>query len=511
MYQEAVIAFLSDPASYGSSVGEIERHETHGAIVFLAGDRAYKLKRAVRYPYMDFSTPALRQAMCAAELAVNRKCAPQLYLEVRAIIRDRNGKLRFGTQAEGQLAIDWVVVMRRFEQSALFEEMRKRGALSASHLRMLADTVAAYHQDAEAHFEFGGSAGILNVIDENVEILRSWAERPFGEDQIEQYSVLARRAHQRLAGLLEARRKNGFVRRCHGDLHLNNICLLDGKPVLFDAIEFNENFSLIDVFYDLSFLLMDLDHRKLRPLANVVLNRYLENTLDYDGVEILPLCLACRAGVRAHVTATLADKLNAENARDCSNDAAGLLHDAIGYLGDAAASLIVLGGLSGTGKSTLARAIAPMVGRAPGAVILRSDAIRKKICGVGETDRLPQDAYTADINARVYSLIVERAKKLLAGGHSVIADAVFGTPSDQKQIERVASATGSKLRAVWLDAPVGILESRISAREGDASDATIEVLRRQLCTVTVPKEWLKLDVSGTAEQSLRALNAVLLN
>lgn len=509
MNQNAVIAFLSDPASYNLKVSEVERHETHGAIVFLAGNRAYKLKRAVCYPYMDFSTPELRHAMCAAELAVNRKSAPQLYLEVRAIVPGEDGNLRFGSQAEEASAIDWVVVMQRFEQSALLEEMRKRGTLSASHMRTLADTIATYHQSAEIHLEAGGAAGILKVINENVEILRAWTRRPFDEHKIEQFSRLARKAHHRLAGLLEARRKNGFVRRCHGDLHLNNICLIDGTPVLFDAIEFNEDFSLIDVFYDLSFLLMDLDHRKLRPLANVVLNRYLENTRDYDGVGILPLGLACRAGVRAHVTATLADKLKGESAHSCSDDSASLLDDAIGYLRDSPTRLIILGGLSGTGKSTLARQTAPVVGRAPGAIILRSDVIRKKICGVSETDRLPQDGYSVDVNARVYSLIAQRAKKLLAGGHSVIADAVFGSSEERKKVEDAASCSGAEVRAVWLDAPVDVLEQRLSARQGDASDATIEVLHRQVHTVAVPKGWVKLDVSGSPEQSLHALGVVL--
>src|SRR5471030_646228 len=171
MNQNAVIAFLSDPASYDAKVREVERHETHGAIVFLAGNRAYKLKRAVRYSYMDFSTPELRHAMCTAELAVNRRTAPQLYLDVRAVVRDEDGKLRFGTQTEEVLAIDWVVVMRRFEQSALLEEMRKCGTLTASLMRTLADAIAEYHRTAEIRVRSGGAAAILKVIDENIEIL----------------------------------------------------------------------------------------------------------------------------------------------------------------------------------------------------------------------------------------------------------------------------------------------------------------------------------------------------
>ncbi len=509
MKQDAVIAFLSNPTSFGEGIIKVERHETHGAIVFLAGDRAYKLKRAVRYHYMDFSTPALRRATCEAELTINRRGAPKLYLEVRAIVRDKNGALRFGTAAEGASAIDWVVVMRRFEQSALLEEMRKRNELSASLMQRLADAIAEYHRTAEPCQKFGGAQGILRVVDENVEELRRWRHRPFDADKIEQFSLFARKAHQDLLDLLEMRRQNGFVRRCHGDLHLNNICLIDGEPVLFDAIEFSEDFGCIDVLYDLAFLLMELEHRKLRPLANVLFNRYMENMGDFDGIAALPLFLSCRAALRAHVNVALADKLQAESASELTSDAVALLDDAIGFFGKAPPRLLVLGGLSGTGKSTLARSIAPKLGRAPGAIVLRSDTIRKKICGAAETNRLPQESYTAEIDARVYTIIAQRAEKILRGGYSVVADAVYGRPDERRRIEAVARSVGVECRAMWLDAPVEILERRISARHGDASDATVEVLHRQLKMVDVAGEWPKLDVSGTPEQSLFQLCAVL--
>ena len=508
MEQAAVIAFLSNPHSYGANVVSVERHETHGAIVFLAGDNAYKLKRAVKYPYMDYSTLALRRAKCEAELAVNRRTAPGLYLEVRPIVRGQSGRLRFGTMAESANAIDWVVVMKRFPQSALLEEMRKRGKLTHTLMRQLADVIAEFHSRAEIYQDFGGGSGIAHVIDENTTMLRHLEGRPFKSAAIDQYRARSLESLRQVVALLERRRQDGFVRRCHGDLHLNNICLIDGKPMLFDAVEFNKQFSCIDVLYDLAFLIMDLEHRKLRSLANALLNRYLECTRDYEGLAALPLFLSCRAGVRAHVAATLAEATGT-NVSLLTADARDLLHDAIAFLDDARPSLVAVGGLSGSGKSTIGRGLAPHIGRVPGAVMLRSDVIRKRLCGISETVRLPGSAYTPSVSGRVYDSIAESSKKVLASGYSVIVDAVYGMAAQRTQIESIAYEMGARFCGLWLDAPVPVLEARLAQRTQDASDATIDVLHRQCCTVDVPKHWVRVDAGRTPEFSLaRALNAL---
>lgn len=503
--QEAVIAFLSAGASYGQKA--VERHETHGSIVFLAGERAYKLKRAVRYPYMDYSTLALRRAACEAELMVNRRTAPQLYLDAVPIVRDGGG-LRFGTRAEGTAAVDWVVVMRRFPQSALLKSMAQKGALTADLMRELADGIAVFHRDAEVVPGHGGAAGIRRVIDECETILRSFANPPsqpaFRPELVQQWAIAARRELAQVAALLEQRREQGFVRRCHGDLHLNNICLIDGRPLAFDGIEFSDDFSCIDVLYDLAFLLMDLEHHRLRPLANVLFNRYV--AAGSDGLAALPIFLSCRAAVRAHVTATQVAQ-GAEPAAALLRDAGTFLANAVAYLKPEPPRLVVLGGVSGTGKSTLARAIAPQLGRAPGALILRSDVIRKTLLGVEESQRLPQEGYAAAITAQVYALVAERARSALRAGQCVVADAVFGTEEERAQIEAVAHAEGIDCRSLWLHAPAPILEQRIAQRRGDASDATIDVLRRQLRDISVPPGWRQIDVSGTPAQSVAAIEA----
>lgn len=500
--QTRTIAFLGSGKTHGVADDDVTRHETHGAIVFLAKDRAFKLKRAVKYPYLDSSSAQKRKALCEAELRVNRRTAPQLYLEVRAIVPDDDG-LRFGTAEESDRAIDWVVVMRRFDQDNLMEQMRRRGALTPELMRALGETIATFHAKAERQSAYGGAEAMARTIDGNLSILNEKNSAPFDAQKIEQLATLSRERLKSVSGLLDRRRENGFVRRCHGDMHLNNICVLDGSPVLFDAIEFNEDFACIDTLYDIAFTLMDLDRHDLRKLANRLFNRYLEITGDYDGLAALPLFLSCRAALRAHVTMTMAEKSGGRT--DASDsEATALLDLAIAYLQPPAPHMVAMGGVSGTGKSTLAFALAPVLGAAPGAIVLRSDVIRKELMGVTETERLPQSAYSADVTARVYATMQSRSAHSLESGHSAIADAAHGKPEERAEIARIAGQAGAPFTGLWLSAPTATLEQRIAARHGDASDATIAVLHAQLKSFIVPDDWAQIDVSGETRAALEA-------
>src|SRR5271168_1275664 len=303
--QRDVIAFLGEPSSYGPAIERVDIIETHVSLVFLAGDHAYKLKRAIEYPYLDFSTPEHRRRACEAELALNRRTAPTLYLEVRALGRMPDGKIGFAGNGP---AIDWVVVMRCFEQSSLFDALAQTGGLSARLMNELAGHIADFHAMAERRFDYDGAAALTDIAETNHRRLVATHHVGFAPDCIDAIRASSLQRLAAVGGLLDRRRAAGKVRRCHGDLHLRNICLLDGKPTLFDCLEFSEALASIDVLYDLAFLLMDLVHRGLTDFSNLVLNRYLDLTDEDDGLAAMPLFLSQRAAIRAHVTATAVDR-----------------------------------------------------------------------------------------------------------------------------------------------------------------------------------------------------------
>lgn len=499
-----VAAFLADPASHGGAA--VERVETHAAIVFLAGNRAYKLKRAVRYPYLDYSTPARRRAACLEELRLNRRTAPSLYLGLESVVRRADGALAFGGEdAAGGTALDWLVVMRRFSQDDLLDRVAERGGLDEALARGLADAVTAFHQTAEPRPDGGGAAAMREVVEGNIAELRANASL-FPPERVERLARVSAAALERLAPLLEERRRGGCVRHCHGDLHLRNIVRLDGKPVLFDGIEFDERLAVIDVAYDLAFLLMDLERRGLRPLGNAVLNRSLDMTEDYGALAPLPLFLSARAAIRAKIAATTAAlRPGGEAARALEREAVAYLDQALAALEPPPPRLVAVGGLSGSGKTRLARALAPSLGASPGAVVLRSDALRKRLNGVAETERLPADSYTPAMTGRVYAGLLERARIVLTAGHAVVLDAVHARPDERAAVAGLAEAVGVRFDGVWLDAPLDTRIARIAARRGDASDATAEVAERQDVYDLGPLEWLRTNAGRDAGETLAAV------
>src|SRR6516165_11552102 len=354
--QRDVIDFLSKASSYGTAVERVDVVETHVSLVFLAGDRAYKLKRAAKFPYLDFSSAEQGRTACEAELVLNRRTAPDLYLEVRALTRTADGGVGFGT--EGRL-VDWVVVMRRFDQAALFDELAKANRLNASLMTELADHIAAFHQAAEPRPDLGGAAALAAVVETNHRCLTAAPHAGFVTEVIVE---IRKRSLERLAAvrtLLDRRRAAGKVRRCHGDLHLRNVCLFDGRPTLFDCLEFSDELASVDVLYDLAFLLMDLEHRGLANFSNLVLNRYLDLTGEDDGIAAMPLFLSMRAAIRAHVTAAAIERAAPAVKPEVGAEARSYLDLSVRLLRPRSYRVVAIGGLSGTGKSTLAAALAP--------------------------------------------------------------------------------------------------------------------------------------------------------
>ncbi len=505
--QRETIAFLGRASSYGAGVGRVGRIETHISLVFLAGNYAYKLKRAVRLPYVDFSTVAQRHAACVAELALNRRTAPSIYLNLRRIGRAADGKIGF---VDDGPALDWVVVMRRFDQALLFDALARAGKLDTPLIDALADHIAQFHEAAEPRPGQGGAAALADIAETNHQILARAQVGVFDPERVAAILDKWRLASAASKGLLDARAEAGRVRRCHGDLHLRNICLVDGRPTLFDCLEFSDALAGIDILYDLAFLLMDLEHRGLAEFANRVLNRYLDRSQEDDGLQAMPLFVSLRAGVRAHVTATaLASGANRDGKPEMAEEARRYLDLAHRALEPQPCRLIAIGGLSGSGKSTLAAGLAPELGRRPGARLLRSDVTRKLALGAAPETRLPAEAYTPDITRRVYDALREKAAAALGGGYSVIVDAVSLMPEERQSFAAVASKAGVPFTGIWLEADAEAMAARLRARRGDASDATAEVLQRQLQQDPGPLDWVRVDARGGADESLAAARRAL--
>ena len=509
-FQEEIIRLLSDPAVFGPEdgpgAGTVDRIETHVSLVFLGPRRVYKLKRAVTFPYLDFSTPEKRRLACEAEVRINRRTAPSIYLGVVAITREADGTLALDGDGE---AVDWVVEMERFDEDTLFDRLAQKGGLGRAMMEDLADAIADFHQMAQSRTDGGGGDGIGMIIESNAECFAGVEKGILDPAEAETLTGLSQKALKALAPVLDRRRDSSRVRHCHGDLHLRNICIVEGRPTLFDAIEFNDAFATIDVLYDLAFLLMDLDHRGLRRLANIVFNRYLDVTGDgtgeAGGLRVMALFLSMRAAIRSHVDAaqaqTLSDRKKARARAEESND---YLNMALNYLAPEPPRLIAVGGLSGSGKSRMARELAPFLGVAPGARVVRSDSTRKRLAGVPLTRRLGNEGYSAEMTQRTFEALYEEALAALRAGQSVIADAVFATPESRRAIERVADKAGVPFCGLWLEAPAEVMARRVTERQRNVSDADARILERQLTYDLGRIEWHRIDSSGPRQETLKA-------
>lgn len=506
--QGEVIAFLADPRSYPEPPTAIEHHETHGAHVFLAGDRAYKIKRAVKYGYMDLSTPGKRRRMVETEVALNRRFAPELYLGVVAITRQHDGTLAIGGSGP---PVEHAVLMRRFPQHDLLSRMAERGAITPAVAVTLADVVARGHQELPPLVTTDAANRMSSTIDGIVDQLTQVASQ-IDIGNLQRFEGLIRQQLERARDCLNRRGEAGCVRRCHGDLHLNNIVMLNDVPTPFDALEFDEDLATTDTLYDLAFLLMDLMHVGLRPAANLVLNRYLwrsRSELDVEGLIALPLFLAMRSAVRALTSAQRA-MLGGPDGRAADTRAANsYLDDAVRYLSPRAPRLVAVGGYSGTGKTTLAAALSQRLDPAPGALHMRTDLERKAMFGVEETQRLPPQSYTRKASHDVYAATLAKARLALAAGHSVIVDAAFLSAGERRDVEDLATAANVPFTGLFLSAPRNVLLTRVAQRSGDASDATPDVVERQLALDIGPVSWRMIDAGGSNTATVAAALAGL--
>ena len=492
--QSEIFEFLGKGATYGIAEA-VKRIDTHGAAVFLAGPDVYKVKRAVRYPFMDFSTLDRRKAACEEEILANRHNAPDIYLGVIAITRSR-GALHLGGEGE---VVEWAVHMRRFDENATLDKVARRDGLGPDMVAELAAAVARAHRQAPVK-DFDSRGALAGYISENGESLAEMAEI----FSVERARRLTSTAHEQLlarADLLSERRNAGFVRRCHGDLHLRNIAVIDGKPVLFDALEFDQTMATGDVLYDLAFLIMDLWERGFEQAANACLNRYLWEQAGSDhmrGLALLPVFLSVRSAIRAKVVGLSLPQLDEGQRARATLEAQRYFALAEEFLTAKPPLLVAVGGLSGTGKTTVAAMLAPRVGRIPGAVHIRSDIERKLMLGVTASERLDESGYTAATSAEVYARMRLKAGLALAAGFAVVADAVHVALEERVGIERIAHDHCRDFAGFWLDAPLELRIARVQHRHNDASDADAAYLIRQPKVDPKSLFWERVDASGTA-------------
>jgi uncharacterized protein len=493
--QERVLAFLADPATHPG----VHRIDTHAASVFLEGRRALKIKRAVRFPFLDYSTLEKRKAACDEEIRINRPFAPQIYRGVVPITQAGDGSFRIGGDGA---AVEYAIEMTRFDERQTIDHLADAGPPSPDLIDAMAEAIAASHGVAPPVAAEPWISSIPGIIEGNHAALQTAACFPAADVRDLREASLA--AFHRLRGQLEQRGSNGFVRRCHGDLHLANIVLIEGKPVLFDAIEFDPVMASIDVLYDLAFPVMDFLRYGRHAAANGLLNRYLALTPveNLDALAILPLFLSLRAAIRANV-------LLARLGRRC-DDGDDAMRSVLAYfevahqaIHPSAPMLVAVGGLSGTGKSVLARAAAPGIAPLPGAVVLRSDVLRKQQFQLHETDRLPASAYQPEITAGIYEILVQRAARVLAQGHSVVVDAVFAHQAERTAIGEAARQLNVRFAGLFLQTDLATRQKRVGGRERDASDATPEIAGIQEKYDIGAVDWAVIDASGTSEQTLQ--------
>ena len=496
----SLIEQMKQPEFYPHPVTEpIELIQTHISYVLLTGDYAYKIKKAINFGFLDFSSLDKRQHFCQEEIRMNQAIAPEIYLEVLPLTQTGD---KFILDGKGE-PVEYTIKMRQFPQEKLFSQMFAAGEITEKHLEELGKLVADFHAKTVTNNyirSFGEIPKVKEAFDENYQQTEKYIGGPQTQQQFDETQEFTDNFFAQRQELFKRRRERDKIRECHGDLHLRNICLWQDKIQLFDRIEFNEPFRFVDVMYDVAFAMMDLDARGRSDFGNIFLNTYVEQTGDWEGLQILPLYLSRQAYVRAKVTSFLLDDpaIDDRSKQEATKTAANYYRLAWEYAQSKQGRLILMSGLSGSGKTTVARELAKRIG----AIHIRSDAVRKHLAGISLNQRGTDDLYTPQMSEKTYARLLELGIMLAKEGFPVILDAKYDRLSLRSQAIAQAQSHQLPLKILHCTAPIEVLSDRLGGRSQDISDATPDLLKQQQAsaedfTNSEQSYLINIDTAGT--------------
>ena len=510
-----LIQQMLEPGFYPHGVTEpVHLIQTHISFVLLTGDYTYKIKKPVNFGVLDYSTLAKRLHFCTQELLMNQRTAPEIYLEVLPIFQTGDS-FQLGSNlpaiTSAEIAVEYVLKMREFPQDSLLLSLLERGLLTEQLMADLGREVANFHSRAISNSyirRFGEVSQIRTAIDNNYLISEKYIGGPQTQTQYQETKDYTDEFFANNPELFNRRIANNKIRECHGDLHLRNIALWKDKILLFDCIEFNEQFRFVDVMYDVAFTVMDLESRGRRDLGNAFLNTYIEQTGDWEGLQLLPLYLSRQAYVRAKVTSLMLDDpaISTDQKAEISQTAAHYYKLAWQYTKPRRGKLTLMSGLSGSGKSTAGRYLA----RHTGAIHIRSDAVRKHLGGIPLNERGGQDLYSDEMTAQTYGRLLELGIILADRGWDVILDAKFDRQNLRTDAINQAQSRGFPLQIIYCTAPIEVLQERLQQRRGDIADATAELLSSQQAAFQpfTELEQISVNIVDTAQDLEVQLNLI---
>jgi len=471
-----LIQQMLQPEFYPHPVASpIDLIQTHVSYVLMTGDYVYKLKKPVNFGFLDFSTLAQREHFCHEELRLNQRGAADLYLDVVPV-----SQTEAGYALSGDNPVEYAVKMKQFPQNTLLTDLFDRGELTEELVRQLAVQIANFHKispTTDYIRSFGKVERVRQAFDENYEQTVGYIGGPQTQQQFDETRAYTDHFFADREALFAQRIERNCIRECHGDLHLRNIAYWNGDFLLFDCIEFNEPFRFVDVMYDVAYIVMDLDMRQRTDLRMAFLNTYIEEMGDWEGLQVLPIYVNRQTYVRAKVISFLLSDPSASAADKQAAHATAAQYYKLAweYTQPQTGRLLVMAGLSGSGKTTIARTLAGRMG----AVHIRSDAVRKHLAGISIHERGDASLYTPEMTQKTYSRLLELGVTLATEGYTVVLDAKYDRQEFRAEAIAQAQAHHLPLDLLYCSAPHEVLCDRLQHRSGDIADATVEVLAQQ--------------------------------